>query len=139
MVTKKGIFRIIEATISVLVIISVILIINQTKGVKTEKDLNKEILTFLDIIAKNSSIRENVFLNEDKAKKEIKEILLDEIDPVFNFSFSICKIKDLCTLSSNYPKKFKGGIYSKERVISSYLDSEKYEPKKIKIFLWRKA
>ena len=144
MVNKRGWIRIIEVSISILLIFSVLVIVNQhNRSVKN--DFNDEIRSILDEIAENTSLRYKVveIYNLSKNKTEapnleimnsIENVILNGINENYiGYSLEICGSSELCGLS-NYPNVEE--VYSEERIISS--DLTKYNPRKIKIYLWIK-
>jgi hypothetical protein len=144
MVNKRGWIRIIEVSIAILLIFSVLVIVNQTsKNAKNE--FNDEIRSILSEIAENTSLRDKVIgvydINKNKTTAPNLEVMTSLENVVLNainenyvgYAIEICRPNDLCGLAS-YPNVDE--VYSEERIISS--DLSKYNPRKIKIYLWIK-
>ena len=144
MVNKRGWIRIIEVSIAILLIFSVLIIVNQTSR-SAKNEFNDEIRSILSEIAENTSLRDKVIgvydINKNKTAAPNLEVMTSLENVVLNainenyvgYSIEICRPNDLCGLAS-YPNVDE--VYSEERIISS--DLSKYNPRKIKIYLWIK-
>lgn len=142
MVNKKGWIRIVEASIAVVIILSVLFVVynNQRQSI----NLVDEIAPLLDEIAQNVSFREKI-INYDTTKDEnygSNKILLDELNSFLsnrlnlnyiNFTVKVCDPESVCGLEK-YPEDASDDLFVDERIISSTLSE--YNPKKIKVFLW---
>jgi hypothetical protein len=141
MVNKKGWVRIVEASIAILIIFSVVIAVSGKREAKPEEDLSISITPLLDEIAKNISLRELVVKDSDTstiAEDALKEFVSRRIiSPNIGYGITICNYDQYCGLSS-YPGEARGGIYAGSRVITATLNTMPY-PKKINIFLWNKA
>ena len=126
---KKGWIRIAEAFIAVTLIASVLVVLYvKTVQIPQEReDLYNLQKTILDEIAANPGLRNYVLVNDSE---KINSFVKDRVPIAFNFTVRICQTNDVCGLQF-YEKE----IYSSERIISANLKA--YEPKKIKIFMWR--
>ena len=137
MVNKKGIIKIIEASIAVLVILTAIISISMMKKSVVERDLSGTINPLLEEIAKNSTLREEVIIDSD-ASESVKSFLAKRIkDPSIGFDTKVCEINDACSLD-RYPANITGNVYAGSRLISSGLISGE-KPKRIGLFLWIRA
>ena len=137
---RKGIIRIVEATIAILLIFIVLLVIFVKDNQKETEDLTALISPLLEEIAKNSWLREKIINNPDEAETEIDVFLASRIVRIdLGYKTRVCEISDLCSLA-NFPETRDGNVYSKERVISTYIgnDLNDLNMKKVKVFLWRK-
>jgi len=85
----------------------------------------------LDEIADSPELREAVLNNNTE---KIISFVGNRTLMSFNFTIRVCELNDICRLQYYIGKEGKD-IYSTERLISSTL--EKYEPKKLKIFMWK--
>jgi len=130
---KRGWLRILEAFIAIILIIGALIVIYSKTIEKPKKaeEIYKLQGAILDEIADNPELREAV-LNENITR--IIDFIGDRTYPSFNFTIRICEVNDICSLQY-YIGEEGNDVYSTERVISSTL--EKYEPKKLKIFMWR--
>ncbi len=135
MVNKRGILRILEASIAVLIIFGVIISLMIIRKPSSEKDLSEIISPLLEEIAKNNSLREEIISNSPHAEESILTLIdsrIRELD--INYTVKICEMEDICKLDS-YPAIRSGNLYSGSRVISSSLNSGA-RSKRVSIFLW---
>jgi len=142
---KRGIIRILEATIAIMIILGVIVVVISSRQRPSEPDLSDTITPLLDEIAQNSTLRNDIVQKYDFTDTrnnagvilELNAFLKTRItNPTLNFSVSICNPALVCGLAS-YPKDVSGDVYAESRTLSSTLNE--YEPKTVKIFLWRKG
>lgn len=142
MVNKKGLIRIIEASIAVAIVISVLFILNYRGGEETQEDLGRLITPILEEIALDSQLRDQVVQydgSDDSAIRSLNEFIRPRLRADLEFEVKICELGELCPLDS-YPTDEEGNplnVYAKERVISASIKSEGFSPKKVKIFVWR--
>ncbi len=129
----KGIIRIIEASISILIILTVVLFILVTRKPSVEVDLSERIGPLLEEIAKNNSIREEIINNSAGANVTIRAFLDSRIERNIGYDFIICNLASSCSLAK-YPEDATGNIYVGSRIISSILT--RADPKRVSIFLW---
>jgi hypothetical protein len=134
---KKGIVRIIEAVIAILIVLGAILVVSLNKRQVNNVDLSEQINPLLDQIAQNVSLRDKILSNSAEAKVEIMGFLNGKIEnPSFNYSVNICNLEESCGLDA-FPGSVNTEIYSYERVISASISNPNVESKRVKIFLWR--
>ena len=119
-----------------------------SRGVeRKETDFNAMIVPVLEEMAQNSSLRGEILsynTSEGSGIGNNKEIINDlEIfvgskitNPALNYSVRICELKQVC--AREYPLNIEGNLYSGERVISTNITESDFDPKKVKIFLWKK-
>lgn len=134
---RSGITRIIEVMIAILIIAGVVLILAANNRVKYEKDLSGTLQPYLEEIAKDYNLRNEIITSQDsvKVKTDVENFVRGRIvNPNYNFSVEICKTNELCALE-NYPEDLIGDVYAAERILSTTLQGG--ESKKIRIYLWR--
>ena len=145
MVNKRGFIKIVEATISIVIIIGVMLVLVGQQTPRQEIELFDEIHPILDEMARNSTTREAVLsyeLNEDPDNgnngpiiEMLERFVEERIDLLFiEQKVIICEIDSLCPIDQ-WPV-VRGEVYSGERIITTSLERD-FEPRKVKIFLWR--
>ncbi len=128
---KRGWLRVFEAVLAIILIMGSILLIYRSQQISPQtgsyiEDWQKEILTR---IAEDESLRNNIVENKsDPVWNFINASLL----PNLNFSIKICNLTGPCPLEF-YPG---GDIFAQERIISGTI--EKYDPKKLRFFVWFK-
>ncbi len=147
MVNKKGLIRIIEASIAILIIFAALFIVFLNRPAPEERDLGRIIHPLLEQISQDNILR-NSILDYDTAKDENYEhnsAILAELNsfldtkitnPSLNYIVKICGIDGICALPS-VPTSSGGEIFAEERIISTTIDRESFTPKKIKLFLWQ--
>lgn len=133
---KKGWIRIVEAALAILIIFGVLLTVLGTRQIILNgQDLSALIPPLLEEISKNVTLREKIISNDSSAIVDINLYLKERIkQPYLNYTAKICLPTEVCSLES-YPINAKGDVFAAERIISSTLTQ--YNPKKVKIFLWR--
>ena len=145
MVNKKGWIRIVEASIAILIIFTVLLFISGSKKQVTENDLSGFAGQLLEELGSRTDLREAIVSynlrdendqNNAETINKIRHMINSRISNSYNYSVRICDPNDVCGLD-NFPLNTEGNIYARERIISSTLTSN-FEPKKLKIFLWIK-
>ena len=133
---KKGIVKIIEASVAILIVSSV-LFINYNKGISPENpDYSENARDILEELANNGSMRTTVVnmligVEPVNASSEILDFIDLRIPSHLNREAKVCKTNLACGQSS-----YVGNVFSAERIISSNLDN--YNPRKIRLFLWVK-
>ncbi len=138
---KKGIWRIIEAVLAVLILAGAILIFSIDKEVFEKENIQRAMRDSLNEITRNSDFRENI-VNDDSGKKEAEERiknLLKERFPSSEFDYNvvICFINDADCKNENGAKDIKKEVFSEERLVSASLKN--FSPKIVKIYIWRKG
>ena len=131
---KKAWLRIVEAFLSILILASFLLVVVTKTPIR---DTNQEIHDIqrhiLRQISLNDSLRESVLLEN---KLEIKSFI-NKIKPIYwDFEIEICGVEDVCGMQQYPPEAVEKEIYASEVLISS--TTEKFEPKKLKLFVWIK-
>ena len=120
--------RIIEASIAIIIIMSVLFVIYTRDKIESKPDLSEKARDILEEISRNSSLR-NAILKENKGV--IENFVSSKIpENYLAYEVRICEVDNVCG-KSNYTSV---NIYVGERVISSNLTS--FQPKKVKIFIW---
>lgn len=140
---KKGIVRIIEVSIAIVLIAGVVLTLTASKKIRQEKDLSEILPAYLEEAAKDFALREKIIATNisepaqvSATEGNITKFLKERItNPNYNFSIRVCLPTDVCPINP-YPMEARGNLYAAERIISATL-KKAWETKKIKIYLWR--
>ncbi len=146
MVNKRGWLRIVEASVSVLIVFGVLLALSGIRQSTPERSLETFLPPLLEEVASNATLRGEIVQydltktqNDPKNKAALRDIytLLSKriTQSTLSYNLSICDPSVVCSLA-NYPTNVHGGMYTYERLITSNISSG-YNPKKIKIFMWR--
>lgn len=141
---KRGWLRIVEASIAIILIMSVLLIVFQNRKMATPTDLTENTKIILEEIAKNSSLRmETLSYNSSSLANSsensgiisnLKVFVSSKLPSNLNYEIVICNPEQFCSLEP-YPNT-KNEVYSSERIISADVVFENYTPKKIKLYVW---
>jgi len=137
---NRGIARVIEATVAVLVIFSVLFILSSQSVGNDAPSLNSEITPLLEEISKDETLRTLIIDSPNQSEVEIRTFLEETITrPDLGYAVKVCGASEICALTP-FPETRDGNVYSEERIISTYLGNnlDSLEFKKVKIFLWRK-
>ena len=144
MKNKRGWMRILEATISVLLITGVLLVVYSEHNLSSKgiddyvSNLQKKILKDISFneILRNFVLDDSV-LNVGSTEFGILNSFVNQsiAQPPFNYSLVICDLGNPCNMG---PQIFKDTlsyeIHSEEIIISANITS--YNPRKVKLFLW---
>jgi len=132
---KRGFLRVVEATVSVMIVMGVLFIFFTQARVSTSPDYSEDAREILEELSRVSSLREAV-LNGDMDSINIFVVgRIDRLGSFLAYEIVICSVGDACGTIEYH----EGDIYTAERVISSSLgvDPDELEPKKIRLFIWR--
>jgi|SRR3989344_5960971 len=138
MVNQKGMLRVIEATIAVLIVIGALLAMISQQEVRTEEDKSELLKDVLNEMAKNLTLRDKIVSDSIAsygAEEELINLLRSKIkNPKLDFNVSICDAySDACGGTESYPPN-AGDVYTEERIITASLT--KFTPKVVKIYMW---
>jgi len=144
---KKGFLRIVEATIAVMIVLGALIIISSNKEVQVGRDIAETLPPFLEEIAENPTLRNNISLVYDLEEDHnesanafilgsIEEFLRPRINsPALDYKVRVCALENTCFIEP-YPDAEE--IFAAERVISTSISSQEFSPKKLKIFVWKR-
>jgi len=132
---KKGWLRIMEAFIAIVLVASVLVLfyVRSFENPRRAERVYEVEKAILEEISLDNELRAKVLENNEGFLRDYSEKRVAVSLPGFDFGIRICEPEEICQLE-NYNKEKE--VYASERLISSILT--KYEPKKIKIFVWRK-
>lgn len=134
MVNKRAWLRIVEASIAIMIVFGVLLVINSRNNFSPQQDLNSVITPLLEEIARNVTFRSDIISQGENSEPTIRGFISQRItQSTIKFDVAVCEANEICSMD-NYPSE-ASEIYAGERIISATLTE--YQPKKVKIFLWR--
>ena len=147
MVNKKGFLRIVEATLSIMIVLSVLLLIAGQNKPIYQKNIGELIPPVLQKMSEDKLLRGEILnydlnLGRETASnadilKNINIFIKKELkNPALNSSVSICKLDFPCPVEP-FPIASNGEIYSQERVVGTDYWKVGFQPRKVKIFVWR--
>ena len=134
---KRGWMRILEATIAVMIISGVLIVVYSSQPKRG--DYSREITNFQKQILMDFSnqkeLRLNVLNNDIQLLIDYVE---NKIPSHLNFSLKICDLTDPPSpcKNDNFINVADKSVYVNEVIISAEI--EKYEPKKVRLFVWEK-
>ena len=130
---RKGLLRIIEAVIAILIITSAFLVILSRQQSFSEDDIYDRQREILNLIIKNDSLREKAF-NEDIVG--VEDFILQVAPSSWEFSVNVCQIGDVCpnTQSSNIDPETD--VFAAEAIVTSPITSGSFGTKRLVFFVW---
>ncbi|MEM4625229.1 MAG: hypothetical protein QXJ28_00470 [Candidatus Pacearchaeota archaeon] len=131
--------KILEAIIAVILVASLLLFLISNKTPKEDSQEYIETLSklLLEKLSHDEHLRELVVSDNNGNNIEtIKSSLSIYIPDHIGFELNICPIEEICGLKMPAYYYTKNSIYSNEISISSTFQT--YNPKKVRIFLWKK-
>tara|TARA_Y100000310_G_C20663079_1_gene805893 strand:+ start:1315 stop:1767 length:453 start_codon:yes stop_codon:yes gene_type:complete len=140
---KRGLIKILESVIAILIIFSVLLLLAGRIPNEESENLSLLISPILEEIAQDRDLRQSILdveinNNQEVVEGVLREFLADRIImPNLGSDVIICEPTVNCFLQEFPGDARDGDIYSEERIFSTTL-SGSTGPKKVKIFLWRK-
>ena len=139
---KKGVWRVIESVIAVLIIAGALLLFISKEEISKQSRYFEILRPTLDEIAQDENIRDKI-IKDDPSTSIGEEEIINILKPRFpseelELNVSICEINDIPCLTNEdyYPKGIRGEVYSEERLISSTLID--YEPAILRGYIWKK-
>jgi len=133
MKNKRAWMRIVEAFIAVTIIASVLVVL-VAKSPRPESPGNiKEIQrSILNSISLNDKLRNDIIEEDADAIEEVNDTVRAMLPSQYDFFVNICDVEEICGIDHYEPKS----VYADEILITATLDE--YNPKKLKLFVWRK-
>jgi len=136
---KKGVVRVIEAIISVMLIaIVVLLLYPKTTASNAQKENTEAIINsgkgIIEQMNNNQELREELIMmsSTNTPSNKVKSFIELRIKPGLDYELRVCEMNDVCG-----PAQYREEVYASEGIISSTL--KQYTPKKIKLFQWPKT
>jgi hypothetical protein len=129
---KKAWLRILEAVIAITLIVGAIIYIMSTNAPK--KDISSSVYEkekyILELISNNNTLRGDIISSK---YQNVNSTIRSLIPPTWDFDTNICTLDNMCNKLSIPIEK---DVYASEIVISS--NETKYDPKKLRLFVWMK-
>ncbi len=136
---KRGIWRVIEATVAVLIVIGALFFMPSQKS-ENQNKISEKIREVLNEVAKDNTQR-NEILSDDNSINNVENKIILNLktgieDPRYEYNVAVCDFSAVnCGGASYYPSN-KEEIYTEERLISTSLDNS--NSKIIKVYAWTK-
>lgn len=130
MVIKRGVIRLVESVIAILIISGVLLLVyaNQSNGNNSDEFISDLQIEILSEISRQDELR-NFALTKNESSLESYAANL--IPPSLDFQITACKLNEICIRPT-----VDGDLFVEEKLISGNLTE--YTPTLIKIFIWEK-
>ena len=134
---KRGMWRIVEAVLAVLIVAGALLVILSKQETRTtEQDFYDLLRPALDEVAKDQILREAI-LNDDSSSVDAENDVLDKIKGLIPNALLEKRVK-ICDASNpsdcNSLTTEDKDVYSEERLITASLKT--YSPKIVKVYIW---
>lgn len=133
---KKGIMRVVEAIIAIMIVFSAIILIYSQRTSPEREDVSEEIWKITDQAARDYELRNRILAEGENSEEEVREFIEGKINPSLNFEVEVCEMEEECAPEEEIQEK---EIFSVERIITVGLQEEDFEPKKVRLFVWRKS
>lgn len=137
-VNKKAWLKIVEAFFAVLLILGALLIIlgRQDNSVEIENEISVLQTNILASISKDTSFREDILATSPLDLSRINVFVETLVPGWMNFSVQVCDYDNICPLDAPAAILENREVYSQSILI--FATSNEYNPKQLKIFMWRK-
>lgn len=130
-INNKGLVRILEASIAILIILSVLFIFFNQQKEPNNVDYSEMARDILEEVSKNNGLRNDI-LSDNSA--DLNSFVRDRVPGFLEFDIRICEsLEGACGINF-----IEGNVYSAERVISTTIEQRSLNPKKIRLFIWEK-
>lgn len=132
---NKGWIRIVEASISIILIMTTLFVVYQKSAYVSPPDLTIMGRQVLEEAAHNETLRLALLTEDVRAQDYLNAFIRSRIiSRSFSFEAKICQLNDVCG-KSNYTS---GDVYAAERVFAAAVtDQQSLRPKKVRLFIWR--
>ncbi|OIO81747.1 hypothetical protein AUJ84_00475 [Candidatus Pacearchaeota archaeon CG1_02_32_132] len=134
---KRGILKIIEATIAILLVFGFLLVIQVRNKDVSLPNFSEKIYDMLEEISKTPSLRAEVFNTDSMGfipAGPIYDFVHDKVPSYLTIKIRVCdEIDKICSLN----EFVNGEVYSGNRVIVPSVEEGALNTKKLSIFLYR--
>ncbi len=132
---NRGWIRIVEASISIIIVLSALFLLYQQTNPAQTGSLNSYGRQILEEAAHDESLRLAIVTNESTSQQQLDSFIRSRlVSRSLTFEARICELDDACG-KSNYTA---GEIYAVERVFAAAVSSDRpmLTPKKVRLFIW---
>ncbi len=132
MVNSKGLVKLIELIIAIVIIMAILLVANrQNKPEQNAPDISELARDILKEIASNESLRNEILAAQIDTTQMIQTVSFIDISlpDYFNFELRACESSNACGQSS-----YVGDVYSAERIIGATTTT--FNTVKLRLFIW---
>ncbi len=135
---QKGAWiRIAEAVAAILIVSGVLLFVYSKSFEGPSKadyvyNLQKEIL---DVISSNESLRQAALTDNEGL---LNSFVSTRIPSSFNSSVKVCLLGTGSNIGCNLNFQVDKSLYVEEIIVSTNLDTESFQPRRVRLFVWEK-
>lgn len=131
MKNKKAWLRIVEATIGILIVASVLFVmVSRAPKQDNLENMRKMQRFILTEVSSNETLRAEIL----QGQKTSTEAFIAGVKPAYwDFTTRVCEVDEVCGM----PFYVSGEVYADEILIAANLTD--YAPKKLKLFVWMKS
>ncbi|GEM_PF-3324609 len=140
---KKAWIRVVEATMGVLLVASVLFVMVARAPKSSENNIYETQHFILEQVSKNDALRAQIVQYDtsivpqpDPPIVDVDNFIRGMMPSHLYFKFRVCEVDAACGILSYPAGTEKKEIYADEILITSTLD--KYKPKKLRLFVWEK-
>ncbi len=133
---KRAWVAVIEAVLGILILFTFVMVILSRNNANNEQGSAMDFQAlFLNEIENNQELRNNILSNDEVDINNSLRIFLQKFNMNYNLDVCIKNMQDnsRCPLYINSKE-----IIAYDYFVAANKDSSSFEPKKLKIFLWRK-
>ncbi|MEK6928922.1 MAG: hypothetical protein AABW65_03125 [Nanoarchaeota archaeon] len=135
---KKGWLKIVEACVALIIIIGTFFAISEFRDAKKQENSLDIFYSVLDQAAKDKQIREEIFNSPEIAIGKINALMPASTNQYFEKKVKICDINDACILLEGEMPSKETEVYIIERIVSTNLNIKELNPKRIKLYIWKR-
>lgn len=143
MVNKRGWLRILEATIAILLISTVLVTVysRQISKPDTSEYIYNLQMQVLKEISLRSDLRFAALNGSAEALVFLNEFVTQKVPTSYNFTLLVCDLGTVCELDEGVlisTLRDSIDVYAEEKIISAVVSTagQTYSPKVVKIFIW---
>lgn len=136
MKNKKAWIRIAEASIAILIIMSVVLIlIANRQPTNISEDVYEKQKQIINMIIENNTLRQDIL---NKYTVNVNKEISKMIPYNWGFSTNICDMDQICPNPRTINDYYGKDVFIVERIVAATLTTHPDKPKKLKFFVWLK-
>ena len=133
MKNKKAWLRIVEAFIAVMIVATVLVVlVAKSPRPASPGDIKEIQRSILNSISLNNELREEILDGIDTEKEDTNNSVRTLLPGQYDFLIKVCQVEEICGMDFYVPKS----VYADEILITATLDA--FNPKKLKLLIWRK-
>lgn len=135
---RKGYIKVVEAVLAVLIVVSALILVSVQRQNAIESQVSVELSEIIDRMARDNPIREEIIADDgdsSTAEDSVRDYFLERLGERFNVVVLICSLNETC---QSEEEMGGGEVYSVERVVTTSVSSTNFNPKRVRVFVWRR-